>query len=350
MRNLELECHYLSQALVKLKKNSPEWTFLHQKLEAAEEEFESMQHQDETGPASSYATPTPSSPYEDDVDQHHDHRYSDKLNGTEEYGDRSSFIDDGSYEPVVRENNHSRGWSSPRKKRLVACSILVAVAVLIPCILLFTSKNKGQSSNSIADENDGYAATLNDGSAEITEPCASFSMHLIPDQFGNETSWKLARYDGVELENIHEVQMSQGRVILRGGPYEYKKAFDTEAIGSHYEMIHATTCLPTGVYAFILHDAREDGICCSYGQGEYGLDLSKGRVIRPLSPGKFSGAVQFTPFEVTADDIDVLPATYSSAGTVANHDISDVVTPSSDTPCSSSSLHLVLDQVSEDAI
>ena len=108
--------------------------------------------------------------------------------------------------------------------------------------------------------------------------------------------------------------------------------------------------MPTGVYAFILHDARGDGICCSYGQGEYGLDLSKGRVIRPLSPGKFSGAVQFTPFEVIADDIDVLPATYSSAGTVANHDISDVVTPSSDTPCSSFSLHLVLDQVSEDAI
>ena len=40
--NLEAECHYLSQALTKLKRRSPEWSYLHQRLEAAEEELDAM--------------------------------------------------------------------------------------------------------------------------------------------------------------------------------------------------------------------------------------------------------------------------------------------------------------------
>ena len=33
--------------------------------------------------------------------------------------------------------------------------------------------------------------------------------------------------------------------------------------------------------------------------------MSKGKIIRPLSPGEFSGASEVTRFKVTVDDIDV---------------------------------------------
>jgi len=197
-------------------------------------------------------------------------------------------------------------------------------------------------------------------------PCASFSMHLIPDQFGNETSWKVRRYDGVEMSTIIELhQFQKGTIVLQGGPYFYKKEFERDAAGSHYEMIHATTCLEVGSYTFILYDAKGDGICCNYGRGEYGINLSKGRVIRPLSSGKFSGAGEVTPFEVTTADIDVLPA-LSSVTAITDHatgvavedstgdDGMAVGTPddssllpntgSDGEPCASFSMHLVPDQ------
>ena len=41
--------------------------------------------------------------------------------------------------------------------------------------------------------------------------------------------------------------------------------------------------------------------------------MSKGRVIRPLSQGKFQGASQVTNFKVTAEDIDVFPPLSSSS-------------------------------------
>ena len=100
-----------------------------------------------------------------------------------------------------------------------------------------------------------------------------------------------------------------------GGPYQYKKQFDSETTGSHYDAIVGETCLPVGSYTFTIYDAKGDGICCDYGRGEYGINLSKGRVIRPLSSGKFTGASQATPFEVSEADIDVFPASYSPGDT-----------------------------------
>ena len=178
------------------------------------------------------------------------------------------------------------------------------------------------------------------------------------DQFGNETTWKIAKYEGVEMENLQDaLDAHAGSVLLGGGPYEYKKQFDIDAIGSHYEMIQATTCLPIGLYTFILYDAKGDGICCSYGHGEYGLNLSRGKVIRPLSLGKFSGAGQVTPFEVVEDDIDVhadLIGSSSSSSSASQTitepsdmlpDPSSIVNPEDhDDPCSSFMLNLIPDK------
>ena len=159
------------------------------------------------------------------------------------------------------------------------------------------------------------------------------------------------RFDGVGMATLRtSYDPSLGLVVLDGGPYKYKKQFDYDAIGSHYEIIEATACLPVGMYTFTLYDAKGDGICCDYGRGEYGINLSKGRVIRPLSQGVFKGAGQVTPFQVTTDDIDVLPPP-SAAIISSTSDTADIVDDSNISPSSSSSsncaswsLHLVPDQ------
>ena len=93
-----------------------------------------------------------------------------------------------------------------------------------------------------------------------------------------------------------------------GGPYYYQD-FDSDGTTEDHNRraIISKTCLPVGSYKFVLHDVQRDGICCDYGRGEYGLNLSNGRVVRPLSSGTFLGENEVTSFQVTEDDIDILP-------------------------------------------
>ena len=90
-----------------------------------------------------------------------------------------------------------------------------------------------------------------------------------------------------------------------GGPYAYRIDDD------RYEMIEARTCLAVGYYVFALFDVGGDGMCCAYGRGEYGINLSGrgggggGREIRPLSLGRFDGHVDATFFVVSDADVDV---------------------------------------------
>lgn len=178
------------------------------------------------------------------------------------------------------------------------------------------------------------------------QPCASFSLQLVPDRFGNETKWEVVRTDVLDGDDdeeeddevddgtyypttspIHdgrrylreatrEAQEGSGQagVVLSGGPYSYQADSGNSAVGSHFNAIIAETCLVPGSYSFVLHDAAEDGICCgSKGRGEYGINLSKGRVIRPFSQGKFVGSQEITAFQVTDDDIDVLGTSSDSS-------------------------------------
>lgn len=175
-------------------------------------------------------------------------------------------------------------------------------------------------------------------------PCAWFSMELVPDRMGNETSWQVLK-ESLENERL-SVESSQSptyyptshptrrqlerflrdpnenslrkarrsqeqwTVVLAGGPYSYSAGSD--AFGSHNNAIISTTCLPQGSYKFILHDAKGDGICCGFGHGEYALTLA-GRAIRPMSPGSFIGTEEDTHFEVALEDIDALPISLSSS-------------------------------------
>jgi hypothetical protein len=179
-------------------------------------------------------------------------------------------------------------------------------------------------------------------------PCASFVMHLVLDQFGNETSFALSAGDNMEDGNDGEVNdsylgahypttspMNVGTsyltsssngdpprrktqespvsytVILSGGPYPYKSDFESDVAESHYDTIIAEACLPIGSYDFVLYDVGGDGICCDYGRGEYGMKFVNGRVVRPLSHGEFSGASEVTQFDVMDVDIDVFPEEYA---------------------------------------
>ena len=66
------------------------------------------------------------------------------------------------------------------------------------------------------------------------------------DNYGSETTWEI-------LDDL-------GNAVASGGPYS------DFTIG---EVNISTTCLEDGCYDFIIYDAYGDGICCSYGFGEY---------------------------------------------------------------------------------
>jgi len=362
---------------------------LNTKLEAAEEELQA-ERQDEQMRA------RPPSPYYVDNDRTSnnivwdeslDHSgYADKPlfdnydddddENSSDDGDRSQLLDVERFQPVFQRGNeravdHRRsgrrnrnvmsnstddtsamtddaipadgGWNKPR--RIILVWVLLPVAMLITVFVLISTLNKGGSSNSaLANQENGNV--ISNGSADpITVPCASFSMHLIPDQFGNETSWKIMRYNEKDALGFGQESPSQRHtIVLSGGPYAYKKGFDNEGISSHIEMVHSNTCLPVGSYAFILYDTKGDGICCSYGHGEYGINLSKGRVIRPLSSGNFLGTEEITPFQVATDDIDVLPDLPSSTDNTVSPLSLDTISEDPTIPCASFSMHLIPDQ------
>jgi hypothetical protein len=99
---------------------------------------------------------------------------------------------------------------------------------------------------------------------------------------------------------------------MSGGPYSYQDDFESEASESHYSAIIEEMCLPIGSYEFVLYDKSSDGICCDYGRGEYGIEFTNGRVIRPISRGVFSTLSEVTPIDVTTEDVNVFSASMSA--------------------------------------
>lgn len=74
------------------------------------------------------------------------------------------------------------------------------------------------------------------------------TLDLTTDQYGEEITW--------------ELQNQQGSQVLISGPgVEY----DDET--NYTEEL----CLPNGCYRFVIFDSAEDGICCQYGDGSFGL-------------------------------------------------------------------------------
>ena len=415
--NLEIESHYLSQALSKLKPNSSEWSFLQQKLDAVEEamrnppppppqqsqEQEPSPYVDDSGKrydvVSGHANNnnntggyrdvpfyTDNIPYVDDDDEPY---YDDDEPYTQITSDRSALYPSSTHTSYEESQNGNGSPDNNIMRNKISSSssdnntlfnplkkIMTLIVIIMVGILLLFPLLLNKTSNS--------ADTIDNGKKKnpivITEPCASFSFHLIPDQFGvsmeafffvtcspllmyinlhsslplqNETSWMIVQYSNGAGGDDTTTSISKEIEILRGGPYSYSKEFDKKAGGDHYEMIHATTCLSVGSYAFILYDAKGDGICCAYGSGEYGINLSKGKTIRPLSSGAFVGTEEITPFEVIEEDIDVfptktIPEIFESSSESIPQPIDGVLETNDEDeitePCASFTMHLILDQ------
>jgi len=90
------------------------------------------------------------------------------------------------------------------------------------------------------------AFTLSFHSTIIAQDCDSllqFSIELITDNFGEETTW--------ELTNIADV------VLFSGGPYPNNVTVNEE------------WCLTNGCYTWTIFDSYGDGICCYSGTGSY---------------------------------------------------------------------------------
>ncbi|MEE2918735.1 MAG: T9SS type A sorting domain-containing protein [Bacteroidota bacterium] len=87
---------------------------------------------------------------------------------------------------------------------------------------------------------------------------------LFTDNYPGETTWRLTDEDD--------------NVIVSGGPYSFAQAQTT---------ITENVCLTPGCYTFTINDSFGDGICCSYGPGEYSLSADGTQI---ASGGQF-GAV-----------------------------------------------------------
>lgn len=81
-------------------------------------------------------------------------------------------------------------------------------------------------------------------------------VNLTLDDFGMETSW--------------ELRTETGGVLANGGPYPKKQKG---------RVIRDTICVPDGCYNFVIMDDDHDGICCTYGAGQFQLLDTLGNIL-----------------------------------------------------------------------
>ncbi len=211
--------------------------------------------------------------------------------------------DDASFAPFVMRDTDSAGVAN--RKKMQTCLRLSLLSIMLITGILLVALNIGKQSTTLSVIEEGVSPSDHQN---FKEPCASLSLRLIPDQFGNETTWKVLHYEADDggMRNSSDRNFT---VVFSGGPYPYRSELDNFVSGTHFgRAIVAKTCLPIGSYKFIIYDVRGDGICCDYGRGEYEINLSKGRVIHPLSSISFSSEREAISFVVTEDDIDIYPA------------------------------------------
>lgn len=108
--------------------------------------------------------------------------------------------------------------------------------------------------NGVSDEN----GLNNVATATFTASEGStynYSLALVLDEFGSETTWSVRRF---------------GEVLYEGGPY---------SDGTTGEVVAAEFCLEEGCYQFRIEDEYEDGICCSFGEGSWTILDQNGVVV-----------------------------------------------------------------------
>lgn len=152
------------------------------------------------------------------------------------------------------------------------------------------------------DDNDPCVPTSCDN-------CTLTTISITGDQYPGETSWEIVDANGV--------------VLFSGNGYTGTPATEIREV-----------CIPDGCYDFIIKDQYGDGMCCTYGNGNYSVTDDTGNVI--ASGGEF-GTADMTAFcydntsggctaETPCDDgnacttNDVLDANCNCAGTIADAD------------------------------
>ncbi len=131
-------------------------------------------------------------------------------------------------------------------------------------------------------DNFSPAATGSGGSG-CSQNSGTFS--LTTDNYGSETSWQIAD--------------SSGQQVVSGSGYASNTTTDT------------AVCLADGDYTLTVSDSYGDGICCSYGSGQYALVVEG----QTLATGGQFGAQDVTAFSVgsTGGSGSDLSGYYSSA-------------------------------------
>lgn len=116
------------------------------------------------------------------------------------------------------------------------------------------------SVNGLADEN-GFNDATNVEFTAFLEDTFNFTLQLILDNYGSETTWEIRRL---------------GNVIYSGGPYSNNAQGETIAV---------PLCLEAGCYILQVNDSEGDGMCCQFGQGSFTILDPQGDVI--LTGGEF---------------------------------------------------------------
>lgn len=185
--------------------------------------------------------------------------------------------------------------------------ILVVIAILLVVLSIgLGSRPKNDGKNIYQEYNLGGSNSNNEDStfSSSDQPCATVSLSLKTDRFGNETSWDVTRKEVIASSSSSSDPVEYTESLIKsGGPYSYGKY---TTINGYTEEINESMCLPVGQYKFILHDKSGDGMCCEYGIGQYGLRIIGGREFRPMSNGLFLGKEAITSFDITMDDVGVL--------------------------------------------
>ncbi|MCG8699286.1 MAG: endonuclease [Bacteroidales bacterium] len=116
------------------------------------------------------------------------------------------------------------------------------------------------------------------GNSKVSSPktsssatgCTDVQLLLTTDSYGWETSW--------ELKNSNGSTLYSGKNLDNNASY------------------NVTFCLSDGNYNFVIYDAYNDGICCSYGNGSYSLTKSG----QTIASGANFGASESTPFVINS--------------------------------------------------
>ncbi len=194
--------------------------------------------------------------------------------------------------------------------------ILLATAFLLIVLSIALRNRPTNDAKNIFQDYLGSSSSNEESTFSSSEPCATVSLSLKTDRFGNETSWDITRKEVLASSSSDPVQYTEF-LLKSGGPYRYGKY---TTINGYTEEINESMCLAVGQYKFILHDKLGDGMCCEYGVGQYGLRIIGGREFRPMSNGIFLGKEEITSFDITVDDVGVLGSDVSSNSSVGEDD------------------------------